>query len=320
MGEPAQKLHLNKRVYAARLGLLLTAIFWGSSLTVVKTAANVFSPDLILTLRFGIAFVILALIYFKKLKRATKEDYKAGIKIGLFLFLAYYSQTLGVKNSDPGRSGFLSATYCVIVPFLEAIFYKEKVDISSIIGAFLCVIGIFSISVLGAQTVAIPSNNRIVGDLLALLSGALFAAHIVAVAHIGSDKDPILMTIIQFLTATILSSLMMIINAHPVAGMVNFEPILEVLYLAIFCTAIALLLQNIAQKNTDSTSASIILGTESVFGVLFPVLLGIEKLTVFNVIGFILIGSAILITEIKPKLIIGESQSTVSAREKGPFV
>ena len=74
---------------------------------------------------------------------------------------------------------------------------------------------------------------------------------------------------------------------------------MELLYLAVMCTAVALLLQNIGQKYTNPSTAAIILGFESIFGILIPVLIGIESLTVFSVIGFVFIFAAIIVSETK---------------------
>ena len=137
------------------------------------------------------------------------------------------------------------------------------------------------------------------GDLLALLSGLLFASHIIAVSALAKGRDPIVMTILQFIMAAVLSWITTIViedNSHIV---VTSRSVMELLYLAVMCTAVALLLQNIGQKYTNPSTAAIILGFESIFGILIPVLIGIESLTVYSVIGFVFIFAAILVSETK---------------------
>ncbi|WP_297790523.1 DMT family transporter [uncultured Anaerococcus sp.] len=286
----------------AKIGLFITAILWGSSLTVVKQASQTFQPNFILMVRFGLSSLILALIFNKNLKRASKKDVKTGLIIGIFLFLAYSSQTLGVTYAAPGRSAFLSASYCVIVPFMAWLFTRVRPDKYNILAALIAVGGIYFISkssIDGANSTFV-GKQKILGDGLALLSGFLFASHIVCVSIFAKDKDPILMTIFQFASATGLAGLVsfaMEDNSNILIP--SWRPILELGYLAIFCTTIALLLQNIGQKYTDESSASIILGFESVFGILIPVMLGIEKLTTNSLIGFVMIFVAILISETK---------------------
>lgn len=72
-----------------------------------------------------------------------------------------------------------------------------------------------------------------------------------------------------------------------------------ILYLALGCTALGLLLQIVGQKYTHPAAASVIMSLESVFGVFFSVILYGEKLTVRLALGFLLIFMAIIISETK---------------------
>lgn len=131
----------NKSFYA-KIILLLTAILWGTSLTVVKSAADVFKPNMILAIRFTIASIILASVFHKKLFRARKYEISAGLVLRAILFISYMTQTIGVTYTTPGRSGFLTASYCVLVPFVYWMVAKIKPDKFNIIAAVLCVFGI----------------------------------------------------------------------------------------------------------------------------------------------------------------------------------
>lgn len=299
-----------KKSLWAKLALLIVAILWGSSLTVVKQASDVFNPNFILAVRFTLACLVLALIFWPKVKASTKSDWINGLTIGVFLFLAYSSQTLGVTYTDPGRSAFLSASYCVIVPFLSWMVMKVRPDRYNVIAAIFAIIGIYFVSMAGGGesggSVFEMGREAILGDGLALLSGILFAAHIVAVTKFSKGKDPILMTIIQFAMAGILSWITTFAIEDNSGMVVTKTATFELLYLAIMCTAVALLLQNIGQKHTDESSAAIILGLESVFGVIIPVMMGIEILTKNTLIGFALIFVAIIISETKLSFIRGK--------------
>ena len=309
-----EKKKKNKKIdMLAKIGLFITAILWGSSLTVVKTAANTFTPNFILMVRFGLSAIILAIIFHKNIKESSKHDLKMGLIVGIFLFMAYFSQTLGVTYADPGRSAFLSSSYCVIVPFLSWLITKQRPDKFNIIAAFIAVVGIYFISKSGVaegSSIFDASKEMLLGDGLALLSGLLFASHIVSVSILCKGKDPIVMTIYQFSSAAVLAALAtFIFDGKLSISISNINPVLELLYLAIFCTTIALLLQNVGQKYTDESSSAIILGFESVFGILIPVILGIEKLTTYSIIGFILIFAAIIISETKLSFIIKNEES-----------
>ncbi|WP_311492418.1 DMT family transporter [uncultured Anaerococcus sp.] len=291
----------NKNRFLGKLMLLIVAILWGSSLTVVKLAQDTFRPNMILAIRFTISALILGLIFWKKLKTMTKHDIKNGLLIGVFLFMAYSIQTIGVGYTDPGRSAFLSASYCVIVPFLAWFALKKRPDRFNIIAAAFTIGGIYFVSMAGGNGTSVFDQGKeaILGDGLALLAGFLFAAHIVAVTKLSEGKDPILMTILQFTMAAILSIVVTVVFEDNSAIVLSKKAVLGVGYLAIMCTTVALLLQNIGQKFATASSAALILSTESIFGILIPVMMGIESLNLNKIIGFVLIFIAIVISETK---------------------
>lgn len=287
------------RALLARLALLVTAIVWGSSLTVVSSIKNAVTPNMLLALRFSIACVLLMIIFAPHLKKFNKDYLLSGLIIGFFLFVAYSSQTIGVTsaNGAPGRSGFISASYCVIVPFLTWLFIGEAPDRYNIIAAVLCILGLFC--VFYTELAKSTNMNLSQGDLYALMSGLLFAIHIVAVAKWGAAKDPILITILQFATAAVLSLIVSLIFEKPSLTHLEDGNWFSLLYLAVMCTALALLFQTIGQRYTPSSTAALILGTESIFSIIFAVIFADEKLTVSSVIGFVLIFCAITVSETK---------------------
>lgn len=284
----------------SRLALLTTAIVWGSSLVVVSSIKDAFQPNMLLAFRFSIACLLLSLIFIKKFKDVDKSYLISGGIVGFFLFIAYSGQTIGVTTAggEPGRSGFISASYCVIVPFLTWFLQKERPDRYNILAALLCIAGLFFVFYNDLVKSANVSLSQ--GDLYALLSGLLFAAHISAVSKWGKGKDPILMTILQFAVAAILScAATFIFEDNSKIIWDKGSIIIRVVYLAVMCTSVALLLQNVGQKYTPSSTAAIILGLESVFSIVFAVIFANEKLPAVSAIGFIFIFAAIITSETK---------------------
>ncbi|MEL3908959.1 MAG: DMT family transporter [Treponemataceae bacterium] len=282
----------------ARIALFVTAIFWGSSLTVASLIKD-FTPNFLLALRFSIACLLLAVIFFPRLKKINKEYLLSGFLIGFFLFIAYSSQFFGVMVAEgaPGRSGFISASYCVIVPFLAWIFLKERPDKYNILAAIFCLIGLFF--VFYTELAKDVTTGFSAGDLYALISGVLFAVHIVAVAKWGKGKDPVVITILQFFFAAIFSTVVAFVFEKPSFEGVSRNAFLALAYLAIMCTAVALLFQTIGQRYTPSSTAALILGTEAVFSIIFAVVFAGEELNLASVIGFVFIFLAIIISETK---------------------
>ena len=274
----------------AKFALLLATIIWGSSFFLMKNAVDQIPTPYLLGIRFSVAAVLLAIIFAKRLKIINKEYIWQSAIIGLCLYLAYFVQTLGLARTTPGKNAFLTAVYCIIVPFLYWMVDRKRPGKSNVIAAFLCVAGIGLVSLTSDLTMG-P------GDALTLLGGFFYAAHIVVVAKFGKDKDMFVVTTLQFAYSALYAGITALILRPEMNLSVSNNLWIELSYLAVACTAVALLLQNLGQKYTHPSSASLILSLESVFGVIFSVIFYDEKLTLRIVAGFILIFVAIVISE-----------------------
>lgn len=281
----------NSSSILSKAALFGAAIIWGSSFFIVKNTVDVFSPHILLGFRFTIGCVLLSIIFFKKLKQLNFDYIWKGAIIGLCLFLAYSTQTLGITKTTPGKNAFLTAIYCVLVPFLFWIVDKNKPDVFNFLAAIICIAGIGMVSITGDFSIGL-------GDALTLVGGFFYAAHMVSIAKFSKGKDPVLVTIVQFGFAAIFSWIVGL-TFEEMPTKLSFGSMTGMLYLAVFATTIALLLQNVGQKKTPPAAAAIIMSLESVFGVLFSVLFFGEKLTSRLVIGFTLIFLAVVISETK---------------------
>ena len=287
----------------ASLALFGAAFIWGTSFVIMKDVSDCLPPSLLLAIRFTIACILLALISVKRLKKLDKSYILPGILIGTMLFSAYLVQTYGLIGTTPGKNAFLTASYCIITPFLFWFVSKKRPDRYHIISAVVCLSGILLISVdFGSEKLLSVAT----GDVLTLVCGFFYAAHIVAIATTANDKDPMLITILQFGVAAILSwGSYGILDAFDLAPLslegADFGSlVIQLLYLACACTAATLFLQNFGQKYAHPTGAAVILTFEAVFGALFSLLLGREEgFSFVRACGFVLVFLAVVISETK---------------------
>lgn len=116
MGSEAMSPHVMKKL--AKPMLFAAAIIWGTSFFVMKNALDVIPVFYLLAIRFTAGAVLLAAVCWKKWAGFTWDYLWRGAVIGAFLFLAYSVQTFGLDRTTPSKNAFLTAVYCVIVPFL----------------------------------------------------------------------------------------------------------------------------------------------------------------------------------------------------------
>lgn len=275
----------------ARPLIVLATLIWGSTFVIMKNTLDSVPTFYLLAFRFTVATVILGVVFWKKWKLLDKSYLIGGAIMGTFLFAAYSVQTFGLSLTTPGKNAFLTAVYCVIVPFLYWMVTKRAPDKYNVAAAFLCITGVGLVSLSGGLSINF-------GDVLTLIGGLVYACHIIAVSKSSQGKDVFLLTTVQFaVTAAWAWIFALVFEQFPTA--VSGGAIGGLLYLAIAATAGALLFQNVGQKYTPPSTAAVLLALEAPFGVAFSIFTGSESLTGAMVIGFVLIFTAIICSETK---------------------
>ena len=277
----------------ADLGLIAVSFVWGSGFVASKNALNSMTPMMLMALRFSIAALLSGVIFRKNLRNLSKETIKAGCIIGFFLFSAFAAQMIGLQYMLAGKQAFLTGTNVIMVPFIYWAVKKNKPDKYNFMAAFIMITGLALLTI--DFSVGFSFN---IGDALTLLCAFLYACHIVVVGIFSKQHDPIALTVIQLAFAAIISLIYVFWSgeftiAIPVSGLLNG------LYLGVFCTFLAFLVQNLAQKHTSSTHAAIFLSLESVFGSTLSILLLGDQFSFTMFLGCIIIFLGIITAETK---------------------
>ena len=306
----ATVIHMKKK-FSGSIILLLTTIIWGSAFASQSLAMKHLGPFSFQAVRCLIAVVgLLPIIAISdKLKTdksnfwrrwANKKLWIAGILCGIPLFLACNLQQLGLaENTDPGKSGFLTAMYVVFVPII-GIFRKQKPTILIPISVILAVIGLYFLSGIGVSTIRF-------GDLLTLGCALMFALQITFIDIFANSIDPFRLNAIQALICTVFSGVIAFSSENmSLSGIAGC--IIPLIHVGFFSMGLGYALQILGQKNTDPTLASLIMSLESVFAVFFGWLYcyfgwleGDGLLSRNELIGCILVFIAVVISQIPLK-------------------
>ena len=283
-----KKLNLNN-ANGGRLALLTAALIWGSSFIVMKDTLDHIPVFQLLAIRFTLGGLLLAIIFRKRLMKAGRTILPHGAICGVLLLAAYATQTYGLKTTTPGTNAFLTAVYCVLVLFMAWRMQCKRPTLFNWAAAAMCITGIGLISLSGDLTIG-------AGEWLTLLSGVLYALHIMGLSHFGEQDDPIALTIVQFAVVALLS---WICTLTVERGAAFPAPAAwpQLLYLTVFATAVTLVCQSVGQSLTPPSQSAILLSLESVFGALFSVLMGRETLTLPILCGFTLVFVSVIVSE-----------------------
>lgn len=282
---------LKKFKPSGSITLLAATLIWSSSFVVLKRALDDIPVLWALAMRFIIASVVIAAFTIKRLLKMDKSHLKAGGAMGVMLFLAYVFQTYGLANTTPGKNAFLTAVYCVLVPFFVWFSEGKRPDKFNISAAFMCLIGIGLVSLKEDFSMGI-------GDALTLVCGIFYALHIIVTAKGTWGHDVIILTFLQLAVAGVLAFFSALVF-EPFPTKIPAGSVAGIAYLSIMCTAVCFFLQTYGQKHTNPSQAAVILSLESVFGTIISAFLGEEDVTFKIVFGFVLIFVAVVVSETK---------------------
>ena len=274
-----------------RLSLFGATLIWGSSFIILKSTLDSVPTLWVLAFRFTGAALLMALMGAREFKNFDRSYLRRGLALGAALFAAYTLQTFGLVYTTPGKNAFLTATYCVIVPFMWWLFSKKRPDGFNIAAAFICICGMALVSLDGSLTLGL-------GDGLTICCGFFYALHIILTAWSVEGRSPVLLSMVQFAVAGLLCWITAPL-VSPFPQGVPASAWWSIAYLCLMCTGICFLLHTIGQKYTPPQTASIILTLESVFGTLLSILFYHEQLSLKTASGFVLIFIAVLISETK---------------------
>ena len=284
---------MKKKRYA-KLALFITAMLWGSTFAIGKIATEVFSASFVIALRFTVASIALIIVAAPLYKQLNKQYWIDGIWMGLALFISYILQVEGLAaDTSPGESAFLCTTYCVLVPFFHWFATKKRPRLLHIFCVFICLFGIGILSLQGGFSMS-------VGDVLTVLSGIPGAINLVLSAIMCQKKNPLLLTTIELTVVAVLAWIFVLLtDTFPSEFPMN--AVGGVVYLGVIATALCLFLQSYGLKYAEASIGGMLLSLESVFGVIFAIILYHETVTLRMMFGFVVIFVAIVLSQWEPK-------------------
>jgi len=289
--------------------LLLTAFIWGLSFIAQSKGVEQISPIAFNGIRCLLGAIVLIPVIAildngKKKKGVAVQGFnktliKGGVICGILLCAATTLQTAGMIYTSPGKSGFITAMYMILVPII-GLFFGKKPRFIIIISVAVAVCGMYLMCIEPGFSI----NN---GDILTAICSLIFAFHIIAIDHFSPKVDGVKLAFTQFFVCGLINIIWMLFDEIPKPENV-YNCMTSIAYSGVMSCGVAYTLQIVGQKYTDPTSASIIMSLESVFATLTTVILislGWEltggALSIKEIVGCILMFVAIILVQLPEK-------------------
>ena len=255
--------------------LLLTAFIWGVSFIAQSVGVEEISPLAFNGIRSVLGGVVLLPVIFwldrskqKKgipVQKVDKNLIIGGIVCGVCLCVASTLQTMGMVYTSPGKSGFLTALYMVIVPIL-GLFMGKRPRPVILVSVLIALSGLYLMCMDGSLAINF-------GDVLTILCAVVFAFHILAIDKFSPKVDGVKLACLQFFVCGILNLIAMVVMGETPTVSQVLSLWASIGYSGVLSCGVAYTLQIVGQKYTDPTSASILMSLESVFATLTTVIL-----------------------------------------------
>ena len=275
---------MNKATIKYVFLFLTVTIIWGSSFLCVNSLVHSNIPVLLLTsLRFivGSVAIIAYRMFSKNRVRFNIREWIYGGGLGIVIFTAFTFQTYGAYYTTPSKNGMLTGLYVIIVPLL-LIILSRKIKVKPLFDAVICIVGMIVLF-------NVFSENKSVnlGDMLTVLCAIAFSIQFILLEKHSPQFNALNYTIAQLVCVAVISMIGSLIFESSTYDVMSIKTttILLILYLGLFSTGYAYVVQTIVQAKLPSTLVAILSCLESVFAVTFSIGFGYETASLHIILG-----------------------------------
>ncbi|CAG7609685.1 DMT family transporter [Leucobacter soli] len=275
------------------LALIGVTALWGATFLIIHFAVDYAGPMFFVGVRFLVAGLIAAAVFWRSLRGISGYEIGAGAVIGVAIFLGYGLQTFGLQHITSSMSGFITAFYVPLVPLMQWLFLRRRPGRASLVGVALAFAGLLLLAGPGVSGLQLG-----LGETATIIGAVAVAGEVILISHFAPRVDLRRVTVVQLLTAGALGFLAMPVTGEsiPVFDWRWFIP-------AVGLGAISMLIQYTmtwAQRHVSATRATIIYSGEPVWAGLLGWLAG-DALPWYVLLGAAFIVAGVLVSELPPR-------------------
>ena len=294
----------SRKQFQADLMLMLVTLCWGVSYYLMDLCLVEMDPFTLNAYRFLVAFFIAVALSWNKVKTVNKTTLKYSVMVGIALVFVYMGATFGVKYTSLSNSGFLCALTVVFTPVFGSLFLKRKQDRKVVFAVILCLIGIALLTLKDDFSI---NKENLKGDLLCIMCAMAYAIDLLltekAVSH--EEVNAYQLGVFQLGVTGVCNLFLAIITEEPhLPGTTTVWA--SMLFLAIFCTGVAFVVQPIAQQYTTASHTGVIYALEPVFATIVAVIFANEILSTKSYLGAFIMMASIFVMELDLKGILSK--------------
>lgn len=282
--------------------LILTALIWGMAFVFQRVGMDYIGPITFTAARMALAAAAVGLVALLTGRRGSRAlpaadrarrarvNLLGGFCCGAFLATATVMQQMGLVTTPAGKAGFITSLYILLVPVIGFVLFRRKNTWLVWLAVLIGVAGMYLLC-------ATEGFSLTRGDTLICVCAVLFSGHILCCDHFAPRGDPIAISALQFVTATLICAAAAFALENPTWEKVA-SAAMPILYCGLMSGGVGYTLQIVAQRYTDPTVASLLMSLESVFAAIAGALLLGERMTARELAGCAVMFVAIVLVQI----------------------
>ena len=272
--------------YKIDVTILSVAVVWGGSYLAARELTKVASIGGLLAVRFLLAGIVLALLWFYKRERFSKTDVLLGTVFGLTQASIMWVETWGLSVTTATNAGLIISLTILFTPILESVWKRNWLPRGFFIATVVSFIGL--VMLVSGNGISTPNY----GDALMLVAALVRTFHVTAQGRLteGKKVSSLNAIMMQCLVCGICYLIADAPGTLAAIGDFNLGHWAIMAFLVLFCSVFAFAAQLWAIKQTSASRASLLLSTEPIWAVVVGSTIGGE---VLGWVGYL--GAAIII-------------------------
>ncbi len=272
----------NILVYAA---IVTASIFWGMSYLSAKVALSALTPLALIFSRFLIGLAVLFIILKIKEKevKILKKDIPRVACAGLTGVALYaFFENNGIKLISASSASMIIASIPIFSLIGERIIHKNKFTVKKMISVVLSVLGVFLI--ITGNMSGSEFSGHIIGYIFMFFAALSWVTYNFITKPLYENYSGLTITFFQLLFGTAALAPFAIFH-FPSGAVLSKTIVLNVLYLGIFCSAIAYFLYVFALNQLGVTTTTLFVNFLPVVTVISSFFILHERITLLQIIG-----------------------------------
>ncbi len=266
--------------------MTLASLLWGFGFVATVWTIQSYTPTEVVVYRFFLAsiFGTIALFFIiGKKGLLNKQDFCKSFPAGFILGLMQLTQTIGLKSTTAGKSGFITSLYVILVPLIGSVFLKKYSSLLIYALAVLALIGT-------ALLVKTDFRSFDVGDAWTFACAILAALHIIYIGLIVVKiAEPFRFNTYQSLWAFLTMAPLLFFQTEINVFHFSWISLAGLLFLCIGSSVLAFYFQIKAQRYLSDSTTTMISLLESPIAATFGFFLLAEVLNAVQFFGVLLI-------------------------------